>query len=480
MVPAMTPDEIITAFKAPVLPPYSVIWAATARPEAIAPQVLALIDKAGRGALLVPRQQRLLRRGLHVLAAARQTAAWKPLLRLLRRNREELDRCLGLAVTETLAKVLLATFDGEQDTLLSAIADKGIDGYVRWALLGTMARLTFDGTIARKTARTALERFASEAWADADDAAWEGWQDAVRLLGFVELADLARATWSDGRNTQREVDRQVWEDEIAAACAAPTDVQRFIDDRLEPLADAAAALLGLEGVPTPELCLAENSLFGELVENEFDWLHDCLRHAGAAMSVERLDGFVTALVVSPVLVSTRDVIAEIWGEKLPAFDDAEQADYTINLIERHRSSIARRLEAHRPLAPLMADAELPANDWADGFMRGVSLRMDAWDHRLPHDEQLSTFLGHILMLAVSAEVAEAEGITPDERARMVESLSLAVLGLFLYWRERPLCEPSPARAARQRTDKIGRNAQCRCGSGKKFKRCCGSAGLRLH
>lgn len=480
MVPGMTQCENIIALEAPMLPPSSVIRAASDCPEAIAPQVLALIEKAGRGALLTPRQQRLLRRGLHVLAAARLTAAWKPLLRLLRRNRDELDRCLGLVVTETLPSVLLATFDGDADSLLAAIADRQIDGYARWSLLGTMARLTFDGTISRKIAMTTLESFEREAWAHAGDAAWEGWQQAIRLLGLVELADHVRATWSDGRNSQRDVDRQVWEDELAAACAEPANVQRFIADRLQPLAAAATVLESLEGNRTPEQCSTEKPEFDELIEEEIDWLHDCLRHTHAAINVEQLDGLCTALAVSPETVSMRDAVAEIWGDEMPAFDDDEQADFTIDLIERHRRSIARRLEAYRPLAAIMADTELTANDWADGFMRGVSMRMEVWDRRLPLDEQVSSFLGHILMLAVSADVAEADGLTKDERARMVESLSLAVLGLFVYWRERPLGKPSVPRATRRGPNKLGRNAPCHCGSGKKFKRCCGSTKLTLH
>lgn len=480
MVPGMTQCEIIIALEAPVLPPSSVIRAASDYPEAIAPQVIALIEKAGRGALLTPRQQRLMRRGLHVLAAARSTSVWKPLLRLLRRSRDELDRCLGLAVTETLPSVSLATFDGDADSLLVAIADRQIDGYVRWALLGTMARLTFDGTIARNIAVTVLESFEREAWADTGDAAWEGWQEAVRLLGLVELADHVRATWSDGRNSQRDVDRQVWEDELAAACAEPANAQRFITDRLQPLADAVTVLASLEGNRTPEQCSTEKPKFDELNEEEIDWLHDCLRHSHAAINVEQLDGFCTALAVSPVAVSTRDVVAEIWSDAMPAFDDAQQADFTIDLIERHRRSIARRLETYRPLATIMADAELPANDWADGFMRGVTMRMEVWDRRLPQDEQLSSFLSHIMMLAVNAEVAEADGITKDERAKMVDSLSLAVLGLFVYWRERPLGKPSVPQATRRGPNKNGRNAPCHCGSGKKFKRCCGAAGLTIH
>jgi hypothetical protein len=39
---------------------------------------------------------------------------------------------------------------------------------------------------------------------------------------------------------------------------------------------------------------------------------------------------------------------------------------------------------------------------------------------------------------------------------------------------RPAVRPAPPPEATVRTVKVGRNAPCPCGSGKKFKKCCGS------
>jgi uncharacterized protein len=47
------------------------------------------------------------------------------------------------------------------------------------------------------------------------------------------------------------------------------------------------------------------------------------------------------------------------------------------------------------------------------------------------------------------------------------------------WRaeyDRPVPDPAPEAAGRPRPAKVGRNAPCPCGSGEKFKRCCGTGG----
>jgi uncharacterized protein len=476
----MTPTEIIAALGAAKLLPVAAIRAGTDCADAIAPSVLAVVEKASGGALLIPHQQRLVRRGVHVLAATRQTTLWQPLLHLLRRDRVELDRSLGQALTETLPSVLLSVFDGDVAPLLAAIKDRATEEYARWGLLGVLARLTFDGAHPRAATRALLKRFEAEGWAERGNAAWEGWQDAVQLLGFTELAPRVRATWADGRNPQSEADQQDWEELLAAG---PADARRFADDRLCLIEDAVAILQRLENaLQSHEM---EVAAAGEvdpiaLDEDEIDWLHDFLDHTGAAMSAEVLDGYFTALVVGPELVMPSEYLSEIWGGEEPVCDDREQGEFALRMLMRHWNSIVHRFEAQEPCAPIMSDTEPMARAWADGFMRGVSLRMPVWDRRLAKDEQLTTFVGHILMLAVDPDVAAKEGVTTKERSVMVQSLPLAVHGLYLYWREKPVTAYTSTAAAHSRWSKIGRNAPCPCGSAKKYKRCCGAADLAIH
>ena len=57
---------------------------------------------------------------------------------------------------------------------------------------------------------------------------------------------------------------------------------------------------------------------------------------------------------------------------------------------------------------------------------------------------------------------------------MLSAALLGVHGMYAYWRDRADAGVSAAR-------KIGRNEPCPCGSGKKYKRCCGSvAAATIH
>ena len=474
----MTQAQIISALETSKELPVAAMRAGVASAEAIAPAIIAVVNKAADGVYLIPRQEQLLFRGIHVLAASRRIELFKPLLRLVKRDSTDLDRLLGNAVTETLSRLLISVYDGDAGGLMAALKDQAIDGYVRWALFGVLARATFDCGIARDVTHAFLDRFERDSLAMIGDAAWEGWQDAIRLLGFDDLAPRVRATWTDERNPQAEADRQDWEVELAATLANLSDEKRFVDDRLNALDDPVEALKWAVDQSRPEKRSARNERIA-LDQDEIDWLHGFLESdtiPDGAMSLEKLDGFFTALIVSPEVVLPSAYMREIWGGAGPVYDSLEQAEYVMTLLMRHWNSIAGRLGDKQPCAPLMSDNHMLAQPWTDGFMRGVSLHMETWDQHLKRDEKLTTVLGHILLLAVSTEDAAKERVTPERRAKMVENLPLAVLGLHLYWRE----HASDARRPEVRRAKVGRNEPCPCGSGKKYKRCCSGLGATLH
>jgi hypothetical protein len=69
----------------------------------------------------------------------------------------------------------------------------------------------------------------------------------------------------------------------------------------------------------------------------------------------------------------------------------------------------------------------------------------------------------------SSELEEVEGGAPGERLREAREARAPiddVAGAIAWWE----CFHQPVR----RPEKIGRNQPCPCGSGKKFKKCCGA------
>ena len=78
----------------------------------------------------------------------------------------------------------------------------------------------------------------------------------------------------------------------------------------------------------------------------------------------------------------------------------------------------------------------------------------------------------ILALSSDTPAEIQDQLSSDVRETIIDQLPATLQMIAAYWRSSDSLFPrrQPNRAA-----KIGRNAPCPCGSGKKYKRCCGSA-----
>ena len=76
----------------------------TLRIEDAAPKLRALLDRSADGAILSDDTDLLLFRGIHILGAARDSQACRPILRSLRLPFQDLDDLLGDAVAEKHGK----------------------------------------------------------------------------------------------------------------------------------------------------------------------------------------------------------------------------------------------------------------------------------------------------------------------------------------------------------------------------------------
>ena len=75
----------------------------------------------------------------HLLGDWRERAAYRPLARLLRCPRHEVDAIFGDAVTSTTHRVMAAVFDGDPDPLYKIILDPSADQYVRSRMCEALA-----------------------------------------------------------------------------------------------------------------------------------------------------------------------------------------------------------------------------------------------------------------------------------------------------------------------------------------------------
>jgi uncharacterized protein len=225
-----------------------------------------------------------------------------------------------------------------------------------------------------------------------------------------------------------------------------------------------------------------------LSDSEFDRLSECLGRFGGnrSMNLEGLDGFLAALVCGPDEVPRSEYLPEIWADNIVnenAFLAQPLLRECVALITRHRDFICHTLESGNTFTPLLLqnkDGIYPANDWATGFLQGMELRRKKWA-ALFSDEEHGGSLIPILALANEHSADPTmrpytEPVPAELRERLIVGAASGVMKIYRYFgRERQATDLSPP--YRRFGQKVGRNEQCPCGSGKKFKHCCGKTTL---
>ncbi|HJQ56867.1 MAG TPA: DUF1186 domain-containing protein, partial [Vineibacter sp.] len=99
--------------------------------------------------------------GFLLLGQWRETSAYRPLCRFLRRMGNHIDTLMGDdTVTETANRVMASVYDGDPTPLYEVVYDRDADEYVRGAMCTALAMLTARGQLSRAE----MERFLREAF----------------------------------------------------------------------------------------------------------------------------------------------------------------------------------------------------------------------------------------------------------------------------------------------------------------------------
>src|SRR5262249_47583867 len=117
------------------------------------------------------------------------------------------------------------------------------------------------------------------------------------------------------------------------------------------------------------------SLDKPLTDSELDYLESFLakqkERNDLVMGLEELDGFLTALVISPESVMPTEYMLEIFGEELlSTMESAAEVEKVLGLIFRQFNTIADTLGKGEVYIPIFrkfeeADPDVPCgNDWA--------------------------------------------------------------------------------------------------------------------
>ncbi|GAB5508207.1 MAG: YecA family protein [Rhizobiaceae bacterium] len=205
-----------------------------------------------------------------------------------------------------------------------------------------------------------------------------------------------------------------------------------------------------------------------------------------AMLLSELDGLLAGVVVCPALIMPNEWLPEVFGSRDDGggSETAKTLEQLVDLILRHYNTVVRDLDRGR-FAPIY-DMDEHNNDvwwelWMGGFSRAMALRPDSWDAIADSDDEVAA--GSIMTLTtlsiIAAENSDAvqefretldDNVVETLRAEAPDLIPGAIMALH-RWRTRSTASrtnPAPRRR------KVGRNDACPCGSGRKYKRCCGA------
>ena len=205
-------------------------------------------------------------------------------------------------------------------------------------------------------------------------------------------------------------------------------------------------------------------------------------------------GFLFAVATSPELIQPFEWLPEIFDGGEAGYADLHEAQFVLGEIMRIYNEVnAAVLEGDDVLpadcemqtpAHANLEAEAPISQWCRGFVAGWQWLEETWDAYVP-DQHSDEFASLLMVLSFFSSPTFAQALRDEMEApkKSLEELSTTMGGMLpeaaaefarLGSLMRVVVAEAEAEAqTSRRSVKVARNALCPCGSGKKFKKCCG-------
>jgi len=214
-----------------------------------------------------------------------------------------------------------------------------------------------------------------------------------------------------------------------------------------------------------------------------------------AMRLDEIQGYLCAALAGP-----QPMPEALWLEAALGNDGAQASDAgreAAGLLRRFAAALADELAGGNPpvllLYPKEDNEDSPSDylPWCQAYLYGIDSAEDDWFDFLgdgedgataeADDEEISWLderIFPVMLLAGEAEAAARdngeEWPEGDERRQLEDDceddLPQAVADIYRFWLAK-----RGVGTIRREDPKVGRNDACPCGSGKKFKQCCGAS-----
>jgi len=208
-----------------------------------------------------------------------------------------------------------------------------------------------------------------------------------------------------------------------------------------------------------------------------------------AMLLSEFDGFCAGLVVCPEAIPPSEWLPHVWGSGgAPDFESEQELQRAIDLIMGHYNEVARSLTPPAIDYGPLFDQDPNTDDilwemWVEGFEQAMRLRADAWEEVVASDDEEAAS-SVSLVLALHGIAEGTDDLSKKKAAKLSAEAPNLIVSIVLALNDWTKGIPStqlsePPWASNQfetpfQGKRVGRNEPCPCGSGRKYKRCCGA------
>lgn len=193
------------------------------------------------------------------------------------------------------------------------------------------------------------------------------------------------------------------------------------------------------------------------------------------MMLSELDGYLCGIAASPKVIAPEQFLPLVWGGEGFDVPGVDQAELVAAIMARHDQIIAELAEArYEPLYELDDEDGVLWEVWIAGFETAISLDPPAWEKllqsRKESQAQEAAFGIMSLLTASDPSLSEEDARDPQLIALQQDAPHIIPEIVATLYRAHRLAAPQ----APVKSDAVGRNDPCPCGSGLKYKKCHGA------
>ncbi|MCS4532992.1 YecA family protein [Neisseria montereyensis] len=216
-------------------------------------------------------------------------------------------------------------------------------------------------------------------------------------------------------------------------------------------------------------------MFDESSRSRLSALLDHKAETTAAMRCDEVQAYMMALLTGPDELKTGEWLPEVMGDE-ELFKPTEQKEIeslVLALVMDMREKFAERM---LPDLWLYEDeaGHSDFHTWCNAYLYALDVVPTDWFEAVNDEEFEDLFYPIMALGGIYDEEENGEillHLTDKELTELESELPHVLLDIYYYWHS---IKNKPA-TIRRTEEKVGRNDPCPCGSGKKYKTCCGKA-----